>query len=82
METVRGSKYRVFSKVVDKQTSEVRLLKSRQYRRAVHSDGIFYGLVRIPKVECERAYKTMVANEQDGFCDAASRRQRNCAVIG
>lgn len=55
-----GSEYRVFSKVVDTQASEVRLLKTRLYRRVVHSDSMFYGLVGIPKVEYERAYKTIV----------------------
>lgn len=63
-----GNEYRVFSKVVDKQASEVKLLKTRLYRRVVHTDGRFYGLVGIPKVEYERAYKTVVKSvNKDNF---------------
>lgn len=63
-----GSEYRVFSKVVDTQASEVKLLKTRLYRRVVHSDGMFYGLVGIPNVEYERAYKTVVKSiNKDNF---------------
>jgi hypothetical protein len=55
-----GSEYRQYSKSIDQKTSEVRLLRTRLYRRVVHSDGMFYGLVGMPKNEYDRTYKEIV----------------------